>query len=205
MEFSKVVQSRRSVKSYSPDFTISDEELKTIFGQVVQGPSAFNLQHWKFVVVRGDDAQERLKSVAFGQPQVADAAAAIVVCGKLNAWKDAPKINKHLDGELSERVNGMISGFYDGKEQLCRDEAIRSASLAAMSLMYAATDAGFATGPMIGFDPEGVSEVIGLTDEYFPVILVVIGKQKDDPRGKEPRRPLSEVVKFNTLDGAGLD
>ena len=36
----------------------------------------------------------------------------------------------------------MIDGFYDGNPELQRDEAVRSASLAAMTLMLAARNRG---------------------------------------------------------------
>ncbi len=106
---------------------------------------------------------------------------AIVVCGKLDAYKDAPKIYKDAPKEVQEGLLPMINNFYEGKEQLQRDEAIRSASLAAMTLMYAAKNRGWATGPMIGFDPEAASKLLKLTRAYIPVMLLVLGYQKKRP------------------------
>ncbi|MCH6580416.1 MAG: nitroreductase family protein, partial [Nitrospinae bacterium] len=48
MEFSEIVQQRRSVKSYDPEKTISDAELRELFDEVVLSPSSFNLQNWTF-------------------------------------------------------------------------------------------------------------------------------------------------------------
>jgi putative NAD(P)H nitroreductase len=98
----------------------------------------------------------------------------------------------------------MIEKIYDGNERLQRDEAIRSASLAAMTLMYAAKNRGWATGPMIGFDQDVASKLLKLTPEYIPVMLLVLGHQKNEGRPRDYRRPIDEVVKFNTLDGPGL-
>ncbi len=204
MEFSEVVHNRRSVKSYDIGHSISEEELTSIFEEVVLTPSAFNLQHWAFVVVRGAERQEAFKEIAWGQPQVAAASAAILVCAKLDAWADAPAIFAHTPKEVQERSIPMITDFYQGKEQLCRDEAIRSASMAAMSLMYAAKNRGYATGPMIGFDQAAAAEFCELPENIVPVMLVVLGKEDKAPRDREPRRSLSEVVKLESYTGNGL-
>ena len=204
MEFLDIVQQRRSVKSYDTEKSISDVELKELFGEVTLSPSSFNLQHWIFIAVKDSEQKKLLKEAAWGQQQVEDCCVAILVCGKLDAHKDAPEIYKNAPKEVQEGLLPMINNIYEGKEQLQRDEAIRSASLAAMTLMYAAKNRGWATGPMIGFDQVATSKLLNLTQEYIPVMLLVLGYQKNEPRPRDYRRPIEEIVRLNTLDGPGL-
>ena len=204
MEFSEIVQQRRSVKSYDPEKTINDGELKELFEEVILSPSAFNLQHWTFIAVKDADMKKKFREAAWGQPQVEESSVPILVCGKLDAFKDALKINKEAPEAIQQKVVPMIHEFYEGKKQLQRDEAIRGASLAAMSLMYAAANRGWATGPMIGFDPEKVSTLLKLTPNFIPVMIVVLGHMKDAPRPRAYRHPVENVVRLNTLDGPGL-
>ena len=98
----------------------------------------------------------------------------------------------------------MIKGFYENKEQLQRDEAIRSSSLVAMTLMFGAVNRGWDTCPMIGFDSEAVSKILKLDEFHIPVMLLTFGYRKEDPRPRSPRRPVAEVVKMDTLNGPGL-
>ncbi len=205
MEFLEIVQQRRSVKSYDPEKAISDAELKELFDEVVLSPSSFNLQHWTFIAVKDSEQKKLLKEAAWGQPQVEDCSVAILVCGKLDAYKDAPEIYKEAPEEIQKKMLPMIQNFYEGKPQAQRDEAIRSASLAAMTLMYAAKNRGWATGPMIGFDPVATSKLLNLTSAYIPVMLLVLGYQKKAPRPRDYRRPIEEIVRLNTLDGPGLN
>lgn len=205
MEFSDIVQQRRSVKSYDPEKSISDAELTELFEEVVLSPSSFNLQHWTFIAVKDPAIKEKLKATAWGQQRVADCSVAFLVCGKLSAYKDAPEIYKDAPKQVQEGVLPMINNIYEGKAQLQRDEAIRSASLAAMSLMYAAKNRGWATGPMIGFDAEAASKLLNLTEAYIPVMLLVLGRQKKEPRPRDYRRPIEEVVRLNALNGPGLN
>ena len=62
MEFSEIVQQRFSVKSYDPEKTISDAELRELFDEVVLSPSSYNLQHWTFIAVKEPVIKKKLKA-----------------------------------------------------------------------------------------------------------------------------------------------
>jgi len=204
MEFSNITKDRRSIKAYDPQVTIDDETLATLFDHVALTPSAFNLQHWSFIVARDPERKAAMQEAAFGQPQVGQSSAAILVTAKRNAHEDAPEIFEETPESVQAQMLPMIEGFYAGKEQLQRDEAIRSASMAAMTLMYAAKDLGFDTGPMIGFDTAAMARLLHLPENYIPVMLIVLGKGEPAPRPRAYRRPLAETVHLETFDGAGL-
>ncbi|MEX2479665.1 MAG: nitroreductase family protein [Gammaproteobacteria bacterium] len=203
MEFSAIVANRHSVRQFEPGVVIDDAELRAIFADVILSPSSFNLQHWQFVVVRDEERKRSLRGLAYGQAQVAQCAAAILVCGRLDAHEDAARIYADAGDEARDKYVPMIEGVYRGQTTLQREEAIRSGALAAMSLMYAAKDRGWDSGPMIGFDAAKVSDLLALPEHVVPVMLVVLGKAaggRQPPRGH--RRPLDEVVH---LEGFGTD
>lgn len=204
MEFKQIAQERRSIKAYAPDVSVSDAQLDALFQQVVLTPSAFNLQHWRFIAVRNPEVKAAMQAAAWGQPQVGSSSVAILVTGKVDAHEDAALIYDETPAEVRERMIPMIDGFYAGKAQVQRDEAVRSASMAAMTLMYAAKDQGFDTGPMIGFDPETMAKVLHLPENHIPVMLIVLGKGEGVSRDRAYRFPLAEVVKLDRFDGAGL-
>ncbi len=205
MKFSEIVQSRRSVKQYDPDHVISDAVLKEIFEEVRLSPSSFNLQHSIFICVQDEETQKKLCEAAWNQQQVKDCSAAIVVCGRLDAFEDAGAMWQTSPQEVQDFMIPNAMNFYEGKDQICRDEAIRSASLAAMTLMYSARARGYDTGPMIGFDPVAVSRIVELPTDCIPVMLVVLGMAKGEPKPRPYRRPVSEVVRRNSFKGPGLE
>ena len=204
MEFSETIQKRQSIKSYQADKTISDTDLDELMQEVVLSPSSFNLQHWKFVAVKSNDLKKSIREAAWGQEHVESCSFLIAVCGKLNAFEDAPVIYQDVDPEIQKKVLPMIKGFYEDHTQLQRDEAIRSASLAAMTFMFGAVNRGWDTCPMIGFDPVAVAKILELDASHIPVMLLTLGYRKEDPRPRSPRRPVAEVVKMDTLNGPGL-
>jgi nitroreductase len=205
LNFSELAQARHSVRHYTPGLSIDDDALTAIFADVALSPSSFNLQHWQFVVVREPARKRELRGMAFGQQQVEDCAAAIVVCGRLDAHADAPRIYEDAPAPMREKFVPMIAAVYERQPALQREEAVRSGALAAMSLMYAAKARGWDTGPMIGFDAAKVSTFLGLDAQTVPVMLVVLGKALN---GEQPqrlyRRPLDEIVRLETQDGSRL-
>jgi len=90
----------------------------------------------------------------------------------------------------------MANGMYAGNTQLQRDEAVRSASLAAMTLMIAAQAKGLASGPMIGFDPEGVRKEFNLAADEVPVMLLPVGRAAPGNWARKPRFPVGDVLRF---------
>lgn len=206
MEFSSIARDRHSVRHYQPGIEIPNSELQAIFEEVVLGPSSFNCQHWKFVVVRDQARKTQLRGLAFGQAQVEQAAAVILICGRLDAHEDAARLYADEAEETRKKFVPMINAVYTGQPALQREEAIRSGAMAAMSLMYAAKNRGWDTGPMIGFDAAKVGALLALDEQTVPVMMVVIGKALD---GRQPargyRRPLQEVVKLERLDGVSLE
>jgi len=60
----------------------------------------------------------------------------------------------------------MIAPFYQGKDQLQRDGAMRSVCLVSMTIMLTAKTMGYDSSSMIGFDPIKVGELVRLPQEH---------------------------------------
>ena len=88
----------------------------------------------------------------------------------------------------------MLSQFYDGREQIQRDECMRSAGLAAQTLMLAATAMGYGTSPMIGFDEEAAARIINLPADHVICMMLAIGKGIKEAFGRGGQLSLDEVV-----------
>jgi nitroreductase len=88
----------------------------------------------------------------------------------------------------------MAHGGLDNNPERQRDEAIRSASMGAMTLMLAAQGMGLVSGPMIGFDPAGVAKEFNLTTDDVPAMLVAVGYSAPGNWPQKPRLPVKEVL-----------
>ncbi len=197
-----LLKTRISTNHYDPARTLSDAQIDELVALATTAPSAFNLQNWKFVAVRSEAAKARLLPLAYGQQKVADAAVTFIVCGTLEPHRTLPAaLSPSLEqGIIDQAVfdgwTGAATNMYANNPAFQRDEAIRSASLAAMTLMIAAQDRGLASGPMIGFDPAGVASVFGLAPTEVPVMLLTVGYAESGNWPQKPRKPTAEVLRF---------
>lgn len=196
------IEQRISTNKFDSTRSLSKAEVEHLVSLATRAPSAFNLQNWKFIAVQSAEAKERLKAVSYGQQKVVDAAVTFIVCGTLdehntlkNALQPAVKAGLIDDGMVEGWVN-MAKGFYENNPQFQRDEAIRSASLAAMTLMLAAQGQGLATGPMVGFDPAGVAKEFNLSANDVPVMLLTVGYAAEGNWPQKPRLATADVLRF---------
>lgn len=200
MEFLEALRSRRSVKHYDPDHSMSDEEMRSLFEHVALTPSSFNIQNWQFIAVRDQAVRERICEASWNQAQVKEASLLVVCAGDLTAHRRTDRYLRNAPDEVRSMFEPMIGKFYEGKEELLMQEACRSIGLAGMTIMLLAREMGYDSCPMIGFDPARVSEITGLDAEHPPLLLLAIGKALKPAR---PRMGLLDLQEFVSIDRFG--
>jgi len=195
MKTIEAIKKRRSIRHYNPSFKISDKEIQELIEFAMLSPTSYNIQHWKFVVVTDTKLRAELKDAAYGQEQVADASALILVATDIKAWqKDMPQKWQNVSNEIKEFMVNRSKEFYQGNDELQRDEAIRSASFATQTLILAAISKGYDTGIMIGFDPEKVANLINLPANFMISNFVVIGKGMEQVHPRGGQTPIENVM-----------
>lgn len=202
MDTLETIKHRISANHFDSTKTLSEAEIKELISYASEAPSSYNIQHWRFVAVTKPEEKARLKAVAYHQPKVADAAVTFIVLGDLQAYEKLPQIYQPLaeagvmSQEQVDRTVGTATKIYRSNPQMARDEAIRGASLAAMTLMLAAEAKGLVSGPMIGFDPEAVKREFGIADRYVPAMLLAVGYAAPGNHPRKPRLSVDAVLKF---------
>ncbi len=201
MDVSTAIRTRRAVKHFDPDHRMQDAEIDRLLELTLLSPTAFNIQHWRFVVVSDPDLRQRLRAVTWMQPQVTDASLLVILCAGLKAWAKAPeRCWRNAPGDVQEGVLGAIREYYDGREQAQRDEAVRSCALAAQTLMLAATAMGYESCLMDLTDLEEVGRLINLPRDHIVTMYVAIGKGLKAPWPRGGQLPMREVVIKNRFD-----
>ena len=56
--FSAIYQ-RRAVKHYDPQHEFTDDEIRKLMESAIQSPTSFNIQNWRFVLVRDKVLRKR--------------------------------------------------------------------------------------------------------------------------------------------------
>ncbi len=181
MTVTEAMNVRRSVHFYDPAKEVSDEQLEKLITLSTLAPSSFNLNHWRFIVVREREGKEKLFAASLKQKHILDASVVLIVLGKIDAHTDVSLFipdwiakgyypdDKHL------RV--VSEQFYGTNPTVQRDEAIRSTSIMIGMMMLGAVEMGLSTAAIIGFRPQEVIRDFAIPENYMPVMLLTVGHE----------------------------
>lgn len=197
----EVVLDRRATIHFKEDEAVPEEILRAILLLGAQAPSGYNLQPWRFIVVRGTENRRRLQQVAYGQPKVAQAPVVIICLGMTEAWKENAD---EVFEEGARRGAGNPEKWKkarDGAIQFISSHSLplwvnRHTMIAVTTMMLAAEAYGFDTAPMEGFDASGVKREFGIPDEAEVVALLAVGRAAEPDKPYTGRFELERIV-FN--------
>ena len=58
------IASRRAIKHFDPNHRFTPDEETKLFGAALLSPTAFNIQQWRFVIVRDMEIRRQIRAVA---------------------------------------------------------------------------------------------------------------------------------------------
>lgn len=167
MNFIEICLARFSARKYT-DQPVSDEDLTYILESLQAAPSAVNRQPWKFVVVKSQEARERLQ-----------------LCYDRDWFKSAPLYIIAYKNKNEEWVRK-----FDKKPHGDIDVAI-----AVEHICLAATDCGLGTCWVCNYNPEILAEQFPQTEEYEAVAIIPLGHIAPDcPNNPKVRKDLAAIV-----------
>lgn len=204
MEFTKLIDKRRSANNFIKDVKMTEEDIRPILEDVKLTPSAFNLQHTEYIVVMDDDMKENVREAAYSQYKVHAASAVVLVLGDKEAYKQTARISQGMvdlgvitDFELQSLVDDNTKFYEDRGDEFMKEDAIRNASLSGMMFMLAAKNRGWDTCPMIGFDQEKMRALFNVPATHEIALMITIGKEKESShRLRGYRKPVEEFVTY---------
>jgi nitroreductase len=202
-DFYTVVNDRHSVKKYDPTYTMPMEDIKELIVNTQKAPSAWNLQHWKFLIIDKKETKEKVLPIAYGQEQVVTASIVVCILADTEANKNAEPIfsdavdKGYMTKEIKDNLINQIEGAYTIPD-MGKDQGIMNSSLAAMQLMLVAKAMDYDTCPMGGFDRQKMTEEFNIPTRYIPTMLISVGKASE-PAHPSSRFHYDEVTIFNSF------
>jgi nitroreductase len=201
MNVNEAIYKRRAIKHFDSAHKLSADEEMRLFEATIQSPTSFNIQHWRFVVLRDPSLRAKIRK-EFGndQAQMTDASLLVLFTADMKAWKKNPaRYFANSPKPVADMLVGWMGPFHEGREWLQRDEAQRSIGIAMQTMMLAAQGMGYQSCPMIGFDIEAVAKLIRLPEDHVMGPMVAIGKGTKEAWPKPGQLPLTELVFKNSF------
>lgn len=178
------IEERRAARSFRPD-PIPEAILEEIFRLGVRSPSGYNLQPWRFVVVREQGNKDKLKACAFNQRQVGEAPVMLICCGdrRINQADYIESVIQlgldagGMNDAYADVMRSAIPQLFENKPSFDSIEAWtnRHTMLAVAQMMIVAKSFGVDTCPMEGFSSEQVKEAFNIPPEVDVCCLLAIG------------------------------
>lgn len=166
MEFSELIQKRRSIRGYTSD-AVADDKLNRILEAANLAPTAANRQPFQIIVIKTKGREAELKQI-YDRDWFVQAPLVICICSlPENAW--------------SRRDN--------------KNYADVDATIAMDHLILAAHNEGLGTCWIAAFDPDAARKILKLPADVEPVVFTPLGYPADEGRTKK-RKILSELVRY---------
>jgi len=88
MDTFEAIYKRRAVKHFDSTHKFSAEEENKILEAAIQAPTSFNLQHWRFVIIRDPTLRKKIRTeLGNDQAQMTDASLLLILTADMMAWK----------------------------------------------------------------------------------------------------------------------
>jgi nitroreductase len=214
---SDAVPERRATPSFDGS-PVPDEVLSAILQAGLEAPSGYNLQPWRFVVVRSAEQKRRLREAAMDQSKVEEAGAIIVCCGDPNAPRgqnldevlaQAAKhgFSEEQNRKVKEAVSSVFSKPAGTAMGVAPDWAVwvnRHVMIAFTTMMWMAEVLSYDTAPMEGFFEDKVRSVLNIPDSIRVVALLGIGRRKGSDKPYAGRHAMRSVC-FAEEWGEGIN
>ncbi|MBE7325257.1 malonic semialdehyde reductase [Nocardioides sp. Y6] len=169
------------------DEPVSDEQVAAIYDLVKFGPTAMNTQPLRVVLVRSDDARQKLLKHMSGnnRDKTESAPLVAILAADTNFHETLPRTFPHFPG---------AKDFF--ADDVAREHAARfNAGLQIGYFIVGVRAAGLAAGPMTGFDAAGVDADLLEGTGLKSVVVVNVGHPAENAWfDRLPRLERAEAV-----------
>ena len=182
LSVSEAIRSRHSIRKYVQE-PMNQADLREILELASLAPSAWNAQTWRFAVVQDSAIKEQLQAAAYGQPQIGNAPAVIVVYSDMEDTLSTVEETAHpgMGDEGRSGQRKTFEGAFGQQDTAQRGQwGLSQANIAFGFLMLAARGKGYDTVPMLGFQPDKVRALLGLPEHVQFAGLLPIGKRAEE-------------------------
>ena len=171
MELYEGLLSRRSIRKYNPEKTLTKDEIYELIRAASFAPSAHNKQPWHFLVIENKETLKGLRTLQPWTSFAKDAACAIIVC-----VDEEETFNRPKEGWNYAQIDGAL--------------AAQNLLLACHAKGLGACFCGAAPMPMV---INGLKERFNMPETMLPIAIITIGYPEEAPKTPDDRLNKSKV------------
>ncbi len=182
----------REARTYNGwlDKSVSEQQMRAIWDLTKMGPTSANMLPARIVWCQSDAAKQRLAALSSGNnhDKIIQAPVTAIIGYDVDFHEELPWLFPHADAK----------SWFDGKEAFRTEAAFRNSSLQGAYFIVACRALGLDTGPMSGFDNEGVDKEF-FADDPRVKSNFICSVGYGDPSTIFERSPRPDFERFNAV------
>lgn len=173
-------------------------------------PSEWNLQTWRWIVVRSEAAKKHLEAATYIKAPLSSAPVILICLADTLAWKSAPQhlqemiASRKITEEEGREALRRLREYYSSSPDIAKRTALANAFVAVHQILLGAAESSLSAYWVTEFDETKIKTHFHVPDHFLVAALLPIGyhEQTQAPAaGKFPSPTLIYKEKFGETLG----
>jgi nitroreductase/dihydropteridine reductase len=201
------LQWRYATKKFDPAKKLDKDQLELLAKAFNLTATSYGLQPCRLIIVHDQDIKEKMVAHSYGQMQVKDCSAVLVLCttavdaNYVKEYFSIVKKERDTPDDILKPFQDLLTDTFSNKEvEEIELWAKNQAYLIMGNLLTVCAQQQIDSCPMEGFVPERVDELLGLKEVGLKsTLLLPVGYRSTDDmmsQLKKVRRPQQEMVSY---------
>jgi nitroreductase len=188
---------------------IDDDCLARVIEVARLAPTEWNLQTWRWIVVRGDAARKYLEAATYIKVPLSSAPVILICLADTLAWKAAPQYlqemiaNRKITEEEGHEALRRVREYYSSSPEVPKRTALANAFVAVHQILLGAAESNLSAYWVTEFDEAKIKTHFHIPDHFLVAALLPIGYREETPATAVSKVPLREFI-YNEKFGETL-
>jgi len=166
---------------------IEDACLARVIEAAQPAPSEWNLQTWRWIVVRGQAGRKYLEAATSVKVPLSSAPVVLICLADTVAWKSAPQhlqemiANREITEEEGREALRRVRDYYSSSPEIARRTALANAFGAVHQVLLGASECKLAAYWVTEFDEVKITTYFHIPDHFLVAALLPIGYREEAP------------------------
>ena len=179
---------------------IADDCLGRVIEVARVAPLEWNLQTWRWIVVRSTAAKKYLEAATSVQVPLSSAPVILICLADTLAWKSAPQYlqemiaSRKITEEEGRAALHRLREYYSSSPDISKRAALANAFVAVHQILLGAAECNLSAYWVAEFDEGKIKTHFHIPDHFLVAALLPIGHLEDTPPPAVPKHPLRTYI-----------
>jgi len=174
------------------------------FGRVIEvarlAPSEWNVQTWRWIVVRSDAARKYLEAATYIKVPLSSAPVILICLADTLAWKSAPQYlqqmiaSRKITQEEGLEALRRVREYYSSSPEVAKRTALANAFVAVHQVLLGAAECNLSSYWVTEFDETKIKTHFHIPDHFLVAALLPIGYRDEADAAAFPKVPLCTFI-----------